>query len=284
MYVAVEKGHKYLRRFLIQHKMFLWNLYQKSPLWCKRRIRRGTSAELRILIRFLVCLEKGHVEIRSKNYRHIVKSKRVNKLIQLREKKAFYLKKSTLEEKVNVLTQFCSLYRYLLEPLFYERKIKVSYTYFFWISRMDVVVKVLIDAKEYDRLLEIERKFKEVSDTPTSSTSQSGAGTLQNCSCAGSSKAEKYDTLDQIVTLNEEADAVKPPIPGVLPSITTTPSAEPSINNRQKESIKERKKTEKKGVNKTGSGDISEDHSEELEKLGIVKFVHPWYYIGAPHS
>ncbi len=131
MYVAVEKSHKYLRRFLIQHRQFLWDLYQKSPLWCRRRIQRAKSAELRILIRFLVCLEKGHVEIRSKNYKQLLKSRRINKLIKLREKKAFYLKKSTLEEKIAVLTQFCSLYRYLLEPLFYERQIKIADKYFF---------------------------------------------------------------------------------------------------------------------------------------------------------
>ncbi len=126
MYVAVEKSHKYLRRFLVQHKNFLWDLYRKNPLWCKRRLQRANAAELRILIRFLVCLEKGHVEIRSKNYNELVKSKRINKLIKLREKKPYLLKKSTLEEKVRILTQFCSLYRYLLEPLFFERKIKVA--------------------------------------------------------------------------------------------------------------------------------------------------------------
>ncbi len=127
MYVAVEKSHKYLRRFLIIHKNFLWDLYRKNGLWCKRRLKRATSAELRILIRFLVCLEKGHIEIRAKNYQELVRSKRINKLIKLRERKAYYLKKSSQEEKISALTQFCSLYRYLLEPLFFERKIKVSY-------------------------------------------------------------------------------------------------------------------------------------------------------------
>ena len=127
MYIAVEKSHKYLRRFLLQHKNFLWDLYQKNSVWCKRRLLRATAAELRILIRFLVCLEKGHVEIRAKNYRALVKSKRINKLIELREKKTYYLKKSSLEEKRTVLTQFCSMYRYLLEPLFFERKIKFTH-------------------------------------------------------------------------------------------------------------------------------------------------------------
>ncbi len=123
----MEKSHKYLRRFLIQHKNFLWDLYRNNGLWCKRRLKKATPAELRILIRFLVCLEKGHVEIRAKNYRELVKSKRINKLIKLREKKAYYLKKSSQEEKIATLTQFCSLYRYLLEPLFYERKIKQTH-------------------------------------------------------------------------------------------------------------------------------------------------------------
>ena len=126
MYIAIEKSHKYLRRFLIQHKRFLWDLYRKNGLWCKRRLKKATPAELRILIRFLICLEKGHVEIRAKNYRELVKSKRINKLIRLREKKSYYLKKSSQEEKISVLTQFSSLYRYLLEPLFFERKIKIS--------------------------------------------------------------------------------------------------------------------------------------------------------------
>ena len=102
MYVATEKSHKYLRRFLIQNRQFLWDLYNKTSLWCRRRLQRATPAELRILIRFLVCLEKGHVEIRGKNYRALLKSKRINKLIELRKKKAYYLKKSSLEEKVTV--------------------------------------------------------------------------------------------------------------------------------------------------------------------------------------
>ncbi len=130
MYVAIEKSHKYLRRFLIQHRNFLWDLYTKSAFWCRKRLQRASAAELRILMRFLVCLEKGHVEIRSKNYKALVKSKRINKLIELRKKKAYLLKKSTLQEKIATLTQFCSLYSFLLEPLFFERKIKVTYHYF----------------------------------------------------------------------------------------------------------------------------------------------------------
>ena len=170
MYLAVEKSHKYLRRFLIQHKSFLWHLYKSKSLSCKRRLQKASPAELRILIRFLVCLEKGHVEIRAKNYRALVKSKRINKLIELRQKKAFYLKKSTSAEKISILCQFCSMYSYLLEPLFFERKIKIEHNYLLLYCRMDVVVKVIIDEKEYQRLLEVERKYKEIENSNSKSS------------------------------------------------------------------------------------------------------------------
>ena len=119
----VQKSHPYLRRLLLQHKKFLYDLYTKSSIWCKRRLQRASISELRTLIRFLVCLERGHVDIRTRNYQAVVKSKRINQLINLRKKKAYFLKAS-LEEKIKILSQFISLYRYLLEPLFYERRIK----------------------------------------------------------------------------------------------------------------------------------------------------------------
>ena len=123
MSVAVEKSHPSLRRSLIVHKKFLYNLYQKNAIWCKRRLSKASVWELRTLIRFLVCLEQGHVDIRAKNYHALVQSKRINQLIQLRKQKKHYLKCST-PEKLKILNQFASLYRFLLEPLFYERKIK----------------------------------------------------------------------------------------------------------------------------------------------------------------
>ncbi len=87
MNVAVEKSHLSLRKSLLVHKKFLYNLYQKNAVWCKRRLARASLWELRTLIRFLVCLEEGHVNIRAKNYHALVKSKRINQLIELRKKK-----------------------------------------------------------------------------------------------------------------------------------------------------------------------------------------------------
>ena len=127
--IPVEKSHQSLRRLLIQHRQFFWDLTQKNPVWCKRRLHRASPLELRTLIRFLVCLEKGHVEIRAENYRALVRSKRVNTLIGLRKKKNYYLKCSS-EEKIQILSQFASVFRHLLEPLFFERKIKLVTTYF----------------------------------------------------------------------------------------------------------------------------------------------------------
>ncbi len=123
MNVAVERKHPSLRRSLIVHKKFLYDLYQKNAVWCKRRLQKASVWELRTLIKFLVCLEQGHVDIRAKNYEALVRSKRVNQLIALRKRKNHYLT-SSLSEKLKILNQFASLYRYLLEPLFYERKIK----------------------------------------------------------------------------------------------------------------------------------------------------------------
>ena len=123
MNVAVEKSHRSLRRSLIVHKKFLYNLYQKNAVWCKRRLSRASVWELKTLIRFLVCLEQGHVDIRAKNYHALVQSKRINQLIQLRKQKKYYLE-SSVSVKLKILNQFASLYRFLLEPLFFERKIK----------------------------------------------------------------------------------------------------------------------------------------------------------------
>ncbi len=125
MNVAIEKSHASLRRSLLVHKKFLYNLYQKNGVWCKRRLSRSSLWELRTLIRFLVCLEQGHVDIRAKNYHALVNSKRINQLIKLRKQKKYYLSAS-IPEKLKILNQFASLYRFLLEPLFFERKIKGS--------------------------------------------------------------------------------------------------------------------------------------------------------------
>ncbi len=143
---------------------------------------------------------------------------------------------------------------------------------------MSVVVKVIIDEKEYDRLVEIEQKYKELSQTTTSKSaiSQTGAGKECYCNCAQAT-LRKNIPLDEIVTRNEEAQGVETPIPGILPSITV--ASEPGTSYEKKKSAStpaiEEKSVEKEASLVKGSG--AED------ELGVAKFMHPWYYIGAPH-
>lgn len=102
MNVAVERKHPSLRRSLIVHKKFLYDLYQKNAVWCKRRLQKASVWELRTLIKFLVCLEQGHVDIRAKNYEALVRSKRVNQLIALRKRKKPLFDQFTLRKTKNI--------------------------------------------------------------------------------------------------------------------------------------------------------------------------------------
>ncbi len=130
---------------------------------------------------------------------------------------------------------------------------------------MDIVVKVIIDEKEYDRLLEIERRYNELSRV--TSKSQAGAGKV--CQCIN-----KDMPLNEIVTRNEEQNAVSTPIPGVLPSITVP------LDTNLHTTVNKLEKTP--DTADTGGEGAGESHT--TEDLGIVKFVHPWYFIGPPHK
>ncbi len=136
---------------------------------------------------------------------------------------------------------------------------------------MDIVVKVIIDEKEYNRLLEIERRYKELS-----SSNQSGHGNV--CHCAptdgtdGSDGSSKTLPLSEIVARNAEKHAVDTPIPGILPSIT-----DPTTEAQNTRPIGG------KGQEKTKDDGTGSEIERTIDTLGVAKFVHPWYYIGAPH-
>ena len=137
---------------------------------------------------------------------------------------------------------------------------------------MDVTVKVIIDEKEYERLLQIEKKYKEIS------TNQSGAGN-KTCSCNFSKT--KNLPLDEIVARNEEEHAVEKPIAEILPSITIPSQSEQSSSNSLTSSLT--KKREKKTIAR--KVDAGKKHGTDIEEsLGVTKFVYPWYFIGAPQS
>ncbi len=148
-------------------------------------------------------------------------------------------------------------------------------------------MKVVIDEKEYDRLLEVERKYKEHLEKPIPQLSQSGKG---SCRCGRLNLEQKNIPLNEIITRNVEQQAVESPIPDVLPAITVprdspTSTSEPRPNPTASEQQQQQKSATEKTKNKypNGPGEDSKDE-KELEELGKAKFVHPWYYIGPPHQ
>ncbi len=146
---------------------------------------------------------------------------------------------------------------------------------------MDVVVKVIIDEKEYDRLLDIERKYNEISKTSTV-RSQSGAGIETKCCCSCSDKKGRNIPLNEIVTRNSEAHAVQTPIAGVLPSITS-PISDLTTSSTSGHGISGKNSDQNK-LTESKLGTAGTGMPLDPADLGIVKLVHPWYYIGAPHN
>ncbi len=152
---------------------------------------------------------------------------------------------------------------------------------------MDITVKVVLDEKEYDRLLEIEKKYNELAahhshfHHPIKETAEStgaikrsdviqGGSGAEKCYCktAGSSNSLP---LSQIIAKNTEAHAVKTPIASVLPSITSNEETPTTAEEPEKNREEKRKKLT--------FTSLSQD---ELEELGYPQMIYPWYYIGQP--
>ncbi len=111
-------GHAKLRKLLISNKNFLHQLYKaKSGHTNKRRLQRASPAQLKVVLRVLFCLERGHIEMWPRHYDILYKSKRLNKLLKLRKDLRGLLKASK-EEQLKFLNQFCALYNALFYPLF----------------------------------------------------------------------------------------------------------------------------------------------------------------------
>ena len=132
---------------------------------------------------------------------------------------------------------------------------------------MDTVVKVLLDEKEYERLREIERKFQAYEKSPRITEKhythgQRGDGEI--CVCSTADK-EKNPDLSEVIARNEEAHALKTPLPGILPTITSQDGT----------------------GNLSDSPDVGTVHDTiNPSHSGIVlseqKYMRPWYYIGPP--
>ncbi len=75
---------------------------------------------------------------------------------------------------------------------------------------MEVNAKILLDTKEYHRLLAIERKY----NTLLKEHEQQGKGnTCPKCD-------ESVDSVSKIIMDNEKKHAISTPVPGIIPSIT----------------------------------------------------------------
>ncbi len=147
---------------------------------------------------------------------------------------------------------------------------------------MDIIVKVVLDQKEYERLLEIERKYNELSGS--AHKQHKGAG---NDICECQEGGGESLPLSQIIAENTAAQAVQRPLPGILPAITSVeneesePKSEPKSENRLKHpNIVQAKR--KKGKNEKKTLTFKSLTKEEKEELGFPSVVYPWYYIGSP--
>ena len=127
---------------------------------------------------------------------------------------------------------------------------------------MDVVVKVVIDQKEYDRLLDIEKKYNELAKSSAVKEHQNQSGLGDKCYCRKGPSLP----LSQIIAENTEAHAVQPPIAGILPSITT------SNEDTQKES----------GSLVPSSSQPQSTGTVDERDIGHRRKIYPWYYIGIP--
>ncbi len=163
---------------------------------------------------------------------------------------------------------------------------------------MEIAVKVVLDQKEYDRLLDVEKKYNDLlahhesihqhehvkqrettQPTAQKSYTQTGAGAGGNCACQS-----KDVPLSQIIAENVESDAVQTPIAGILPSITTPTDSE-TLETGQKKSPKSEEPTRKASQSSKGSKEkshLKKLTEAELEELGYPATVYPWYFIGAP--
>ena len=81
----------------------------------------------------------------------------------------------------------------------------------------DLKAKVLLDASEWERLLEIEERYQQMLRN-TKNQEQVGGG---RCSTCG--RGKEGEALSQVVMENTRLNSLNTPIPHILPSITSPP-------------------------------------------------------------
>ena len=139
---------------------------------------------------------------------------------------------------------------------------------------MDVIVKVVIDQKEYDRLRDIEQRYEasKKNSERDQDRNQIGHG---NCLCVQQKENERgAPDLSQIIAENSEANAVNPPVAGILPSITVARDTTIASHIQPND-------PDVGGLNKRRDGPVAK---ERQENVGFEDVWHPWYYIGLPRT
>lgn len=102
------------------HHQFLYDLFKQTKTYkTKAIIKQATNNELKVLLKVLFCIERGHIPLKRKLFERIKVSRRLYVILGLRRIFRVLLKAPT-REKRQWLTQLSSLYRYLLSPLFVE--------------------------------------------------------------------------------------------------------------------------------------------------------------------
>ncbi len=76
---------------------------------------------------------------------------------------------------------------------------------------MEVNAKILLDTKEYQRLLAIETKYNAL--LKEKHEQQGKGNTCPKCD-------ESVDSVSKIIMDNEKKHAINTPVPGIIPSIT----------------------------------------------------------------
>ncbi len=101
-----------------KHHNFLWKVYSNTKGYQNKRLINSASvAELRVLLSVLYCISQGHITLRKVHYKQLIKSKRRNSLVELKQKYKKLLN-GPQEPIASYLTQFARQYHTLLHTVF----------------------------------------------------------------------------------------------------------------------------------------------------------------------
>lgn len=115
--MAKEQSHLLLQRFMRRYKTFLYQLYKERRGWKNRESLKKTSDNcISVVLRILLCLCLGHIPIRYRHFKTLIKSKRRQMLASLKYK--YKSLRNNAAAKREFVLNFASLYCVLFEPLF----------------------------------------------------------------------------------------------------------------------------------------------------------------------